>query len=247
MTNEEIKQRTLELYSLLPQEEEARKSRIDIRDQIIQLNMSFFGYVASKTFINNSMVTYEDKFQSAVCHFLTCWWWYKWEGHYRTDLSFAVFFRLRIGEMIERELNTVKYSTRRDLCMEVGKQLGKHWGQVKYEDLSNPRLQLPVDKMNSLKAIFGTLYMPDIEEQMQYLEAPKVVEGIDSMSDCYDSIEELLVREMIDREERLKDSDLLEIADMYQVDFATLKSKRNLAESILYKRLHDIVDLRDTY
>lgn len=73
--------------------------------------------------------------------------------------------------MIERELNEVKYSIRRSLCMEVGQQLGKHWGQVRYEDLSDPRLHLPVDKMNSLKAMFGSLYIADLDEHEAYIPA----------------------------------------------------------------------------
>ena len=52
-----IKEKTLELYAQLPQDEEERKKRIDIRDQIIELNYAFFGYIASHTFINNSSVT----------------------------------------------------------------------------------------------------------------------------------------------------------------------------------------------
>ena len=34
---------------------------------------------------------------------------------------------------------------------------------VKYDDLADPRVNLPPDKMSSLKAIFGTLYMADLE------------------------------------------------------------------------------------
>ena len=59
-----------------------------------------------------------------------------------------MFFRPRVSEMIERELNEVKYSIRRSLCMEAGAQLGKHWAKVTYDDLSH--VKLPVDKMNSL-------------------------------------------------------------------------------------------------
>lgn len=246
MTNAEIKKRTIELYDQLPQEEEARKARIDIRDEVIKLNYSFFGYIATHKFINNNMVTYQDKLQSALCNFLTCWWWYRWEGHYRTDLSFAVFYNLRIGEMMERELNEVKYSIRRSLCMEAGEQLGKHWAQVKYEDLS--QVNLPVDKMNSLKAMFGTLYMTDIEERLQYMEAPRIaLGGIETLSDKYDTIEELLIHEMIDRESKLTDKDLREMSDIYQIDFVTLQTKRKIAETMLYKKLHDIIDLRDSY
>ena len=45
-STEYIKQRTLELYAMLPEDEEERKSRLDIRDEIIDLNYKFFGYVS---------------------------------------------------------------------------------------------------------------------------------------------------------------------------------------------------------
>lgn len=247
MTNKEIKEKTIALYDQLPQDEEGRKARTDIRDQVIDLNYSFFGYVATHTFINNTSITYEDKLQSALCHFCECWWWYRWAERYRTDLSFAVFFKLRIGEMIERELNEVKYSIRRSLCMEVGEQIGKHWGQVKYEDLSDPKLKLSVDKMNSLKAIFGTLYFADLDDHVNFLEAPKEYSSVVfNMDDKYNSIEELLIREMIDAESKLDDKKLLEISDMYGINFGTLKAKLIIAEKILYKRLKDNVDLNET-
>lgn len=119
--SEWVKLRTLELYDYLPQTSlEERATYTDIRDEIVELNYTFFGYVASHTFINNSSISYEDKFQSALLHFCEMWHKYKYAAKYRTDLSFAVFFKLRIGECIERELNEVKYSLRRSLCMEVG-------------------------------------------------------------------------------------------------------------------------------
>lgn len=50
-SNASIKEKTLALYALLPEDEEGRKARTDIRDKIIELNYAFFGYVASHTFI----------------------------------------------------------------------------------------------------------------------------------------------------------------------------------------------------
>lgn len=254
MTSEEIKRKTLELYNQLPQEREARKARTDIRDKIIELNYKSFGYIASHTFINNSSIDYEDKFQSALTHFCECWWWYQWEGDenhkgYRKDLSFLVFYKLRIGEMIERELNTVKYSLRRDLCMLVGAQLGKHWGQVKYDDLADPRLHLPVDKMNSLKAIFGTLYQPDMEEFEPFLEAEAMMVGtdVDCRSSEYDSLEEFLIQEMIEKERKLTLKDLIELSNTYYVPLDDLKVAQPTAETILYKEVQDRIAMREEF
>ena len=170
--NDKIKQRTLELYAMLPDGEEERKSRTDIRDELINLNYKFFGFVASHTYVDNTYISYEDKFQSAVLHFCEIWWKYKWKGSatkrgYRQDLSFAVFFKPRLSEMIERELVEVKYSIRRSLCMEAGEQLGKHWSKVRYEDLSH--VNLPKDKMDSLKAIFGSMYIADLDQLRRFI------------------------------------------------------------------------------
>lgn len=244
---EYVKQHTLELYDSLPQDSESRKARIDIRDKIIELNYTFFGYIATHTYINNTSVTYDDKFQSALLHFCECWWWYKWQGDathkgYRDDLAFTVFFKPRISEMIERELNEVKYSVRRSLCMEAGAQLGKHWAQVRYEDLN--QVDLPVDKLNSLKAMFGTVYWADLETQALFIEAPnKRISEFEDPTDKYNSIEDLLIHEMVVSESRLTDSMLLDMADLYSLDYQTLKRKLPAAEAALYQKLKNNLDL----
>lgn len=238
-----VKRRTIELYDLLPTDEQERKASKDIRDKIVELNYTFFGYVASHTFINNPSVTYEDKFQSAVCAFLDEWWKFRFTPKYRADLSFAVFFKPRIGEKIERELNEVKYSIRRSLCMEAGAQLGKHWGKVRYEDLSE--VNLPADKLNSLKAMFGTLYSADIEDHMMYMEAePHHISTVDKYeSDEYNDIEGLLIREMIDRESALTDKDLYLMSDIYDIPYFELSKRYQTALEILYEELHNATDM----
>ena len=52
--NDYIKRKTIELYDSLPQNKQERMNRTDVRDQIIELNYAFFGYVATHTFINNN-------------------------------------------------------------------------------------------------------------------------------------------------------------------------------------------------
>lgn len=239
-----IKRRTNELYDMLPSDEEGRKSRKDIRDQIIELNYKFFGYVANQTFINNSYVTYDDKFQSACAAFMKMWYKYRWAPKYRSDLSFAVFFKLRIAEEMERELNEVKYSTRRALCMEAGAQLGKHWGQVKYEDIAN--VKLSPDKMNSLKAIFGSLYPSDIEDHINYMESdPMHIPIVDQLysNDKYDDIPSLLIRELIDVERQLTQKDFKRMEDIYGIDEEDLRHHYAEALERLYNLLHESIDL----
>lgn len=242
---ERIKQRTLELYDSLPQDAEERKKRIDVRDEVIELNYKFFGYIAANTFVQNNCVTYDDKLQSALMHFCECWWWYKYAARYRTDLSFTVFFKPRIQEMITRELNEVKYSTRRQLCIEASQKIGKHWTDLTYEDLSN--IELPIEKLNSLKAIFGVPYVADISDHESYLVNNIYESSYDPATEEFDTIESLLIHDMVVLGTKLSDKELRKMSHMYDIDFNELKSKLPKAEMLLYKKLHEEIDIRDTY
>lgn len=143
--------------------------------------------------------------------------------------------------MMERELDEVKYSIRRSLCMEVGEQLGKHWAKVRYEDLSDPRLKISVNKMNSLKAIFGTLYVADLAEHEAFIESHENIydSPFENISDKYDSIEDLLIHDMILLESKLDDKQLKKMSDMYNIDFDILKKALPHAEDVLYQRLQE--------
>ena len=253
-STEYIKRRTQEIYASLPQDKELRKQCLAERDEIIELNYAFFGYVAKTTFVNNPVATYEDKLQSALMHFCECWWWYKWKGDdvhkgYRDDLAFTVFFKPRLSEMIDRELTQVKYSIRRTLCMEVGQQLGKHWAQVRYEDLADPRVKLPVAKMNSLKAIFGSLYMADLADHEMFMASPTrstlIYDQIDALADRYDSLEDLLLHEMVAAECKLTDKMIYDIAAMHGLDPDILIVHRKAAEDKLYRLLKSNQDRID--
>lgn len=248
MSKEEYrKERTNELYSYLPQTTlEEREQYTDIRDAVIELNYTFFGYVATHTFINNSSVSYEDKFQSALLHFCEMWAKYKYAAKYRTDLSFSVFFKPRVGECIERELNQVKYSLRRDLCMKAGKQLGKHWGKVTYEDLKDVRL--PESDMTSLQAIFGSMYVADLETHAMFIESEEEIDTSSQYySDNYNSLTEMLMHEMCEKERILTDSDILNLAQIVDIPFANLKELMPSATEKLYNKLHDNMDLVETF
>lgn len=245
--DEWVKLRTLELYDYLPQTTlEERATYTDIRDELVELNYKFFGYIASHTFINNSSISYEDKMQSALFHFCEMWHKYKFAAKYRTDLSFAVFFKPRIGECIERELNEVKYSLRRTLCMEAGAQLGKHWGQVKYEDLKH--VKLPPDKMQSLQAMFGSMYMADLETHAMFIESgTQFTDDEQLYSDNYDTVLDMLVHEMVVQEKKLTDADLLKISIVQDITFQDLKNILPLAEEKLYRRLQDAVAIQEDF
>ena len=251
--NELTKQKTIELYESLPQDKNLRMKRIDVRDKIIELNYAFFGFVATHTFINNTSITYEDKFQSALMHFCECWWWYLWDGTgdpkhkgYRKDLSFTVFFKPRIGEMIERELNEVKYSVRRDLQMLAGQQLGKHWAKVTYDDLKY--VNLPADKMNALKAIFGSMYIADLDTHALFIPDNSThVSYLDDLDDNYDTIEEFLVRCMIEKEAKLSDDDLIKCSDTFGIEVEYLRKCLPDAEILLKSKLLESVNMNDAF
>lgn len=219
------KLRTIELYDYLPLTSlEDRAKYVDIRDAIVDLNYTFFGYIASHKFVNNTYISYEDKFQSAVLHFCEMWTKYKFIPKYRGDLSFAVFFKPRITECMERELDEVKYSLRRALCIEVGQQLNKHWTQVTYEDLADPRLRLSPEKMAALQAVFGSMYVADFDTHAMFIAAERpYIDETDLYSDDYDSLTDMLIHEMIIRESDLSDSDLKGLADILGLEFGTLQ------------------------
>lgn len=239
------KQRTIELYDYLPLTTlEERETYTDIRDAVIDLNYTFFGYVASHKFINNSYISYEDKFQSAVLHFCEMWTKYKFVPKYRGDLSFAVFFKPRITECMERELDEVKYSLRRALCMEVGQQLDKHWTEVTYEDLSDPRLKLSAEKMSALQAVFGSMYVADFETHALFIPAEnRGTDPTSLYSDDYDSLTDMLIHEMVERESDLSDNDLKGLADMLSLSFEMLKSLLPAAKEQLYNTLINRVEI----
>lgn len=244
------KLRTIELYDYLPQTTlEERRQYTDIRDAVIEMNYTFFGYIASHKFLNNSYISYEDKFQSACLHFCEMWEKYRfWNGKYRTDVAFGVFFKPRITECMERELDEVKYSLRRTLCMEVGNQIGKHWAKVTYEDLSDPRVTLDGEKMASLQAMFGSMYVADLETHAMFIEAddtPMDTSIFDN--DEYDSLTDLLVHEMIERERKLTDKDVVAIADTMCVPAEKLYKLLEEAEAKLYKMLKDRVEIHDSF
>lgn len=164
------------------------------------------------------------------------WWKYKWTPKYRDDLSFAVFFKPRLSEEIRRNLSTISYTSKRRFCMKAAEQLGKSWTDIKYEDLSN--VTLPPEDITALKSIFGAGCPVDISDSELYLEAPDARHSIeDYQTTMYDSIEELLIQEMIEQESQLTDRDLHRLAELYTIEYNILKSKLPKVLSILHKRL----------
>lgn len=252
-----VKARTQELYDMLPQTTlEERNSYTEIRDEIIEINYSFFGYIAKNQYVTDPMATYEDKLQSALTNFCQMWAKYKFAQEYRTDLSFAVFFKPRLSECIRRELNTIKYSLRRQICMKAAAQLGKHWGQVTKDDI--PKVQLPPQEMQILESIFSTQYDVPLDEvttatAIKNRNKPAQSEFIvsygieDIYTENYDDLEDLIIHEMIEQESKLDDAYLLKMSGMYGIPFADLERARPLGEWKLKHQLEEYLDVRDTF
>lgn len=260
-----IKARTQELYDMLPQTTlEERNKHTDIRDEIIELNYSFFGYIAKNQYVTDPMVTYEDKLQSALTNFCQMWAKYKFcpeydesapankkERRYRTDLSFAVFFKPRLSECIRRELNTIKYSLRRTVCMKAASQVGKHWGQLTKEDIS--KVQLSPQEMQILESIFSTQYDTNYDDNnVSRSSNPQSTftasYGIDTIyTEQYDKLEDLIIHEMIEQESKLDDAYLLKMSQMYGIPFNELVDARPVGEWKLKHQLEEFINMKDTF
>lgn len=247
-----IKARTQELYDMLPQTTlEERNKYTDIRDEIIELNYSFFGYIAKNQYVTDPLVTYEDKLQSALTNFCQMWAKYKFAPEYRTDLSFAVFFKPRLSECIRRELNTIKYSLRRTVCMKAAAQLGKHWGQVTKEDL--PKVKLSPQEMQILESIFNTQYDTNYDENNVARAVPPQSNftasySIDTIyTEQYDNLEDLIIHEMIEQESKLDDAYLLKMSQMYGIPFNELEEARPVGEWKLKRQLEEYLNVKDTF
>jgi hypothetical protein len=259
--NDWIKARTQELYDMLPQTTlKERDAHTEIRDEIIKINFSFFGYIAKNTYVTDPLATYDDKLQSALVNFCDMWTKYKFcpencndpnVKKYRTDLSFTVFFKPRLSECVRRELNTIKYSLRRQVCMKAASQLGKHWGQLTKEDIS--KVKLNPQEMQTLEAIFSTQY--DTAYDDEYMTKTTSVQSsttstywIDNIyTEQYDNLEDLIVHEMIEQECKLDDAYLLKMSNMYGIPFADLERARPAGEDKLKHRLEESIYIKEAF
>lgn len=236
MSRADIKQMTSDLYDSLPMDLEERKSRLDVRDKLMEINMQFFKYVASNTFVEGA--DFEDKLQTALMSFMSMWWKYRWTPKYRDDLSFAVFFKPRISEEIQRYLNPISYTVKRQLCLKVANQIGKKWTEVQYSDIAKAKLS-PEDSV-ALRAILGKPMPDDIMAYEEFIPDNSQEQDTDRYKvDQYDSLEEFLIQEMRERESRLSDKDLYEFSDMLTIPFEDLKAALPRAMETLYKRLKE--------
>ena len=52
---------------------------------------------------------------------------------------------------------------------------------------------------------------------------------------------------MVARERKLTESDIYEISEIYGIEKSTIRSKMKIAESMLYLRLKNYVDLKESF
>ena len=134
------------------------------------------------------------------------------------------------------------------LCMEVGAQLGKHWAKVTYEDLSNPNVKLSPDKMASLEAMFGSMYVADLETHAMFIKSDeKFTDCSDLYSDNYDSLTDMLVHEFIEQERDLTSKDIEDIADMMCIPCEKLMNLVPKAKSKLHAMLVDRINIQEVF
>lgn len=249
VTATEIKDRTNELYDSLPQEEEERRARIDVRNEVIELNYDFFKFVASHTFPVGKYFSFEDKLNSGILYFCnSIWHKYRWEGHSRMDLCFSTYFYPRVSKGLYQELSEIKYTPKRNVLSKISEQLGKPWSEIRKEDLSNPELKLSADSRRFAETIFEVPNTKSLDDVSIYLStSPKDVSITDSLTDAYDSVEELLVHEMIINEKKLSNAYLQRLSEMFCIDLDELISVRPVAEEILLERLRESQFLKDTF
>jgi len=256
--NEAVKNRTIELYDKLPMTSlEDRKACTDIRDEIIEINYPYFTYLAKKLYVDNPVVTFEDKLQTILSNF--CILWPEWRfpkinkyGQYRDykNLSFAVFFKPRLFELSRRELNVIKYSLRRTLCSKAANMLNKDkWADVTKEDIA--KLDLPQNELDILERIFNNRYTKDIDKPETGSVMKSTQLAVDTMEDLYtenyDSVVDLIVHEMIEQESKLSDSHLLKMSNLYTIPYDELLKARPLGEAKLKQKLEDAINLQSAF
>ena len=66
-------------------------------------------------------------------------------------------------------------------------------------------------------------------------------------TDEYDSIEDLIVHEMLEREKKLEDSYLLKMSQMYGIPYDELVKARPIAEEKLKRELEETIYVQETF
>jgi len=248
---EKIKQRTAELYAMLPTDcEETRKSMLHIRDELLEINEKLFHKIALNTHLDHNRYEYGDKHQEICLQFLEIWWWYKYPPRYKdSKASFTSYMWVRLKERAERSLNELSYSVYRSTLIQCQRLLGlDHWTKVKPEMLSAITGKENHEVVQLAMRMMNRNYYTAIEDHWD-LESPEISsanEVLFSYVDNPSDIKRLLVSEMILRESDLSGKEIEEISDIYCIPIPELASQLEIAKIELYSKLKEIDDWRNT-
>ena len=136
--------------------------------------------------------------------------------------------------------------------MKAAKQLGKKWTEITKEDIQY--VQLDQQDMHVLETIFNTRNNASYDDGDGDVKLKNVQHGfiasygIDNIyTENYDSLEDLIVHEMIEAESKLEDADLLKMSELYGIPFCDLQKARPLGEEKLKIMLEEYIDIQDAF
>ena len=171
---------------------------------------------------------------------------YKWDGtggngrYYRNDLSFATFFKPRLSSLIRNDLQEISYTTRRTTLIKIGNLLNKKWTEVVLEDLEKVEIS-PID-MNIARMVLDPNCRINFDYEMTfYSQEMQDSSYTMSNSDEYDSIEEMLIHETIEKGDKLTSKELRHLAEILELNYKELIEIYPKTLDILTQRLKDSI------
>ena len=99
--------------------------------------------------------------------------------------------------------------------------------------------------MAALKAVFGSMYVADLETHAMFIPSESTYSSVSELyTDDYDSLTDMLIHEMVERESDLSDNDLKGLAEMLSLSLDTLRELLPKAKEKLYNTLVNKVEMQ---
>ena len=99
--------------------------------------------------------------------------------------------------------------------------------------------------------MFGSMYPADLGDYETFLNSKPSKVSIDnyiaSVGDNYNTLEDMLIHEMVERESKLSDKDLRKMSQLYSIDYNLLVRKRTKAEKMLYDQIQNNLSINDQF
>ena len=100
------------------------------------------------------------------------------------------------------------------------------------------KVTLPEEDLVALKSILGSKHPQDISELEYCIDGHAPIHDVEKyVTDKFDSIEELLIQEMIRQEAPIDDKQLKYLSDLYGIELSELQDALPRAMRILHNRL----------